>query len=311
MNFKIVLFVLLLTSSAALKLSEKHISSEKVQVDHAWERTGFLDLHVLLIPSDHSERTEEYCITLQRNSENSLVHSIQVHSPLAEDAAMLVLRDTCKLTPSMLAKVDVISGLPIDELTYKILFQSARSSSAATKLQVIMNSDIILGDGWSNVPSCLNKVHEDGMVFHLARMEPIKCFPLLDGQPRERTSSLAVDKNTYKNICMEPTLAPVSHDAIAFSGNVSDVVLDGFNFAPNHLGAENRVSCALEKAGFMMQNPCEQLQILHNHCSDFRSYSPKRIDGKKGKKCNGHAVPKPKFSGNTKTENICSVVDMH
>lgn len=97
----------------------------------------------------------------------------------------------------------------------------------------------------------MDNVHRHKVAFHLTRKEPAACVPLLNGEPRNQTYHAAKDENAYANLC-ESAVAPWSHDAFAFSGMVSDAVLEKLNFPPNRLGAENLLSCRMAHAGYSL-----------------------------------------------------------
>ena len=81
-----------------------------------------------------------------------------------------------------------------------------------------------------------------------------------------------------------------SQDAFAFVAPLDPNVLGRLNFAPNTLGAEQIMHCALEMGGYNVKNPCDDLVIYHNHCSDYRTYGKNDLfmDAKETSWCPAH-----------------------
>lgn len=239
----------------------------------ATQGEGFADLHVINLESGNRQRDEEYCVTLLMNVKNPIVRQIHVYTTSSRETAKKRLHD-CGWGHG---KISVEHFESLNDLTYMALLVRASASATACNLQVVLNSDIVLGN-WSALGSChLRSIHVKKKIFHLSRIEPKSCFPLLDRRPREQVSFAAPDNKTYSNIC-GTHLSRHSKDAIAFNVHIPKSTLAKLNFPPNRLGAENLLGCRLAQAGLVLENPCGLLRVYHNHCTDQRSYSTFRID---------------------------------
>lgn len=284
--------------AVALRPDAKEKDDEDAPLEKDDEDVPFMDLHMVYVPSDVPERNQEYCMTLLYNTNNPSVRSVNVYTAQKE------LDERCGLDSGKVR----LKHLPLEQLTHATMLGNASSLAGPTNLQVVLNSDIVLGD-WSVLGGCLGNLHRSKKIFHLSRQEPQECFPLslaeaearaearaeapskqiadpsasLLSRSRKQTSFSAPDKNTYMDICAS-WLNYVSQDVIAFNqplergSGPGQVDLDQVDFAPNHLGAENLLSCVLSRAGFVLSNPCFLLPSYHNHCSDVRKYSQKRVD---------------------------------
>mmetsp|Transcript_29756 Transcript_29756/g.53977 ORF Transcript_29756/g.53977 Transcript_29756/m.53977 type:complete len:336 (-) Transcript_29756:209-1216(-) len=252
--------------------------------------------------TSHRERQEEYCVSIRENAKNRAVQEINLLTTMNASSAWSSLVDTCQLPEDVQKKIKVHASYSERDLTYKTMLSMASAAASPTTLQIVMNTDIILSDKFAKLKTCLNHTVRKNAFFHLTRSEPKSCYPLLDGLPRHRTSQSAPDKNVYLDLCK--IKGGFSHDALAFTNAIPPEVLDELDFAPNRLGAENLVSCKLSHAGFNLQNPCSELSIYHNHCSDQRSYSHVRLDigGDYGRECYGFPVRVTNLS------NVCSDV---
>lgn len=258
---------------------------------------AFIDLHVLLPRAAQRDRQEEYCVSLRRNAEHELIRSITIIADPheVEDVATLsALNRSCPLHDGTLAKLSMSTS---SDLTFAALFRSASARAAPDALQVVLNSDIVLGD-WSSAGDlrpCLARVHKHRLAFGLSRREPKDCFPLLDGLARDQRRFRASDWNTYYDICSSDYLTQRSRDAMAFGAPLDEKTLRALDFHPNRLGSENLLSCRLVRAGYGLSNPCLDLPIYHNHCSDLRNYSKFRIDNL-DPKCSTHRVPRQRLA---------------
>lgn len=242
------------------------------------ESIPFVHLHVLLLRTPHRERQEEYCVTLRLNAEHDLVDSIHLVTDSDSSAASTFLAHTCGLSASQLSKVSVAASPVLD---YATLFRAANAIASPTTLQVVLNGDVVLGH-WRRameLRGCLPRMHARRLAFGLSRREPSECFPLLNGLHRTQHHFRAVDWNTYHDICSNSYLAQRSRDGLAFNAPLEEPALASLSISPNRLGAESLVSCRLQRLGNMtLSNPCFDLPLLHNHCSDQRNYSHWRVD---------------------------------
>ena len=255
---------------------------------------AFIALYTLLIESTVPARNEEYCVTLRHNAENPAIASIYLLTVLGIRDAHHLIQERCKLNPLLRRKIGITSGgRSLDNLTYGALLRHASAAVSPTRLQVVAHADIILGRWEPRVltHSCLRTMAYYRVMFALSRREPTRCYPLLDGRERTRISSRAPNQDVYLDICMRNSQAEGSQDVLAFNVKIPEALLARLEFVPNQLGAENLLSCKLEKHGFSLWNVCEELPIFHNHCSDHRTYAKHRVDNSTPD-CYGHTVPK-------------------
>eukprot|EP00441_Pelagodinium_beii_P042890 CAMPEP_0197636428 /NCGR_PEP_ID=MMETSP1338-20131121/11943_1 /TAXON_ID=43686 ORGANISM="Pelagodinium beii, Strain RCC1491" /NCGR_SAMPLE_ID=MMETSP1338 /ASSEMBLY_ACC=CAM_ASM_000754 /LENGTH=306 /DNA_ID=CAMNT_0043208659 /DNA_START=98 /DNA_END=1018 /DNA_ORIENTATION=- len=263
----------------------QHNAKPLEQVNH-----GFINLHMIYVESSSRARQEEYCVSIRENARNHAVREVNLVTSLSKTSAWSSMIDTCQLPQDLHRKIKVHGDYSEKNgLTYKTLLSIASSVASATTLQVVMNTDIILSDKFATLKHCLEKTRHQKEFFHLTRSEPETCYPLLDGLPRTRNTSDAPDEVVYMDLCAEKVGG--SHDALAFSLPIPAESLNLLDFPPNRLGAENVVSCRLFQAGFKLQNPCSDLPIYHNHCSDQRSYNSSRIDLEGNAECAYFFVP--------------------
>ena len=145
-------------------------------------------------------------------------------------------------------------------LGHRMLYSDA-FRYASEKLQhqntVIMNSDCYLENGFEKLnPSILRQ----GVLYALSRHRD------------ERNPRCSRDEcYGYRG----------SHDAFVFHLNQSlpEMFLREVQYYPNILGAENVLIHHLKHyATFQVRNPCKILRIIHNHCSEYRSYAGSRMN---------------------------------
>ena len=261
-----------------------------------------LDLFLFWTPDSDPERQDEYCVTLRLNAANPQVRSIRLVALMPLTAPLEVACGSTALAPAPLrAKVSIVLRR---NLTIGTILREASSFASRTSLCVFLNSDIVVGD-WSLLQlGCLAKMSRERAMFALSRYEPRNCFPGLDGLPRVHRSRrttygngreglilAAPHKSTYTSMCPSPYMVKRSRDALAFNTALSESTLSQLDFEANHMGSENLLSCKLTHAGHWLRNPCNQLPIYHNHCSDQRhNMSGTRIDIGHRPSCAGHQI---------------------
>ena len=239
----------------------------------------FMHLFTLLPASSSNERQQEYCTTLAMNARNADLHSIHLLSDRSSDE-MVSMLSACRLKGARRARLRPIILHADIPMTYAELLRVASINVTRSRLHIVANSDLVLGQ-WSvagDMQSCLWRLYQRNLVFALSRWEPKVCIPLDDGKPREQQSNSAPDKGTYRSICADDLWARRSRDAIAFNRPIKSHTLRFLQFPPNRLGAENLLSCVLAAHGYFVYNPCRELPLFHNHCSDVRTYDQTRID---------------------------------
>lgn len=69
-----------------------------------------------------------------------------------------------------------------------------------------------------------------------------------------------------------------SHDCYIFKASLDKQIVEETKFKQNARGSDNLMVFFLQKFGCKTYNPCLQIQIIHNHKSDFREYYYKRIN---------------------------------
>ena len=118
------------------------------------------------------------------------------------------------------------------------------------------------------------------LAFLPSRQEPKRCLtPDASGaRPPRRKREVLKGDDISSGICQSRIFAPVSHDAVALFAPLPRTALRLFAFQPNQLGAENLLACRLHALGFALHNTCDEMPILHNHCSRSRSYASLRVD---------------------------------
>ena len=143
-------------------------------------------------------------------------------------------------------------------LGHRMLYSDA-FRYASEKLQhqntVIMHSDCYLENGFEKLnPFILRQ----GVLYALSR--------------HVENSSCGNDKcSNYHG----------SHDAFVFhlTQTLPEMFLREVQYYPNILGAENVLIHHLKHyATFHVRNPCKILRIIHNHCSEYRSYAGSRMN---------------------------------
>jgi len=168
--------------------------------------SGCLVLHVIFFRSQVKARQEEYCVTLLEVLKQAMVQSVHLY------VNMSVLTDVYKFSDDALGrKLSIYANIALGDLTYGCLLRNAGRRAGPSSVQVVMNSDIVLG-GWpvSQLRACLNEIHVECIVFHPARHEPTQCYPLLDGRPRTRLTENAPLINIYTDFCIHPNLCALS-----------------------------------------------------------------------------------------------------
>ena len=268
----------------------------------------FINIFSLFMSSGTAERQMEYCVSLQLNAMNSDVRHIYLLAEQREAEVNRQLID-CQLRGRQREKFTLFAGV---NATYASLLHYASRKAGPTQLNVVANTDIVLGN-WSEFGSlrgCLWRIYQRWLGLALSRWEPKECFPSLDRSMRMRRKDVekVPDLGTYNNLCPVREWAARSRDVLALNRRVPTAALRLLDFPPNRLGAENLLSCVLTSFGFFLYNPCRELSIFHNHCSDIRNYPRARIDGDatpnpfthgrhnatlingKYKRCAGHAI---------------------
>eukprot|EP00930_Biecheleria_cincta_P091060 TRINITY_DN80565_c0_g1_i1.p1 TRINITY_DN80565_c0_g1~~TRINITY_DN80565_c0_g1_i1.p1 ORF type:complete len:309 (-),score=62.67 TRINITY_DN80565_c0_g1_i1:16-942(-) len=235
---------------------------------------GFINLYMLYVKSRDSRRQEEYCVSIRENAKQPAVREVNLITKMNESSTWSSMADTCKLPQDLQKKIKVHADYKESELTYKTMLSTASNATSPDTLQIVMNTDIVLGDEFGTMRHCLDKARRKNAFFHLTRTEPETCFPLLDGLPREQ--EVTPDFELVGNLCKKKEGS--SHDALAFNVPIPKEATDKLDFPPNRMGAENLVSCRLHQAGLKLHNPCSDLPIYHNHCTTERNYSWWRID---------------------------------
>lgn len=112
----------------------------------------------------------------------------------------------------------------------------------------IGNSDIYLGSGWEKLD--VEVMKHQRKVYSLTRHE--EC-------PKRRENCATSENQRWGGSDCFVVVPPVKDD-----------MLRSMNHPTNVWGAENNVIFQLQKGGYSVMNPCNILNIYHNHCSDSR-----------------------------------------
>lgn len=122
---------------------------------------------------------------------------------------------------------------------------------------VVSNADIFYNNTLLNIPSIFEKYNT------VAR-------PLCMAITRHNIEK----DDTYKL----HTPARESQDCWVFMDDVMDLPDSDFHFGLP--GCDNRLAAILKRGGYNVINPCNQIEVIHNHATEYRSYTSKdRIKG--------------------------------
>lgn len=192
------------------------------------------------------QREREYLSSLRHNVHHPQVCSVHI---LSEEPVHIV------------AEILRVAGFPSSKLvvrpsegrpTYKDLFSYASRASHGS-LVMVVNADVILGDGFAEVTDV-----PPSLMLAISRQE----FP---NSSHCGPNACASYKNSANGV--------LSHDAWLFKAPLPVAFLDAVDFYPNLPGAENVVIHELRKAQLRIANPCISLVLYHNHCSGIREHN--------------------------------------
>lgn len=211
------------------------------------EPSSFLSLFTFFLAPNNTDRQKEYCFALGQNGMNDAVDSIHVFTDLNQSRAGEILA-ACHATGTqneitqavLMQKLSMHTGYKSEQLHYNLLLGEASKRASADALQVVANSDIVLGN-WEHVRKFLHLIHSKKLSLHLSW-----------------NSEIASNDNRCEHNML-------SYDTIAFNDKIPAATLRLLDFQPNILGAENVVVCDMRKAGFTPINPCRTLTTKHIH----------------------------------------------
>lgn len=226
-------------------------------------REGFIALYTVFLDNawDNDRRRFDYCHTLKQNANNEAVSSVHLFTDLNESGALERLA-VCDLGEAE-HKISILPEYKNEDMTYKLLFEAASNEASANALQVVLNADIVVGD-WSRARELLGSLHSRKISLHLS----------WNGQLKDGVSRCAKEQEGGK-------IGHVvgSYDAVAFNHEVDAATLETLGFRQNIEGAENKVVCNFQKAGWRTLNVCSELKTYHVHAgSSTSNYVGERLN---------------------------------
>ncbi len=210
-------------------------------------------------PTHHRERRQlEYFETLKKNINNPQVKNIHLLLERETDFDWIIshgVHDPCnKLVPILLGRW----------MHYRDAVVYAERNLSG-QVCAIMNSDIFLASGFNILLRKHFEANGRRKVYVLSRWEGPSVF--------------CVDKPAES--CLKRS-AVGSYDAFVFVAPLPiNLAGDDLDFKQNIWGAENAFISLLEKSGRVdLRNPCQILQIGHNHCDTFYRPNQGTFQGK-------------------------------
>lgn len=151
-----------------------------------------------------------------------------------------------------------LSGRP----TFKDFFNYINSVTLPTDINIIINSDIYLPEGFN------------------VNLKQDECYALSRWDIQEDGSILHYNNSS-------------SQDTWIFRGAIR--MIEGANFTQGIPGCDNRIAHLLKEAGYKVINPSLSIKTYHLHLSNIRTYDKDRH----GRKIPNHLlkrIPKPRLN---------------
>jgi hypothetical protein len=189
--------------------------------------------------TSNEQRNMELTATLLKNVESPIIEKI--HLFIDDVDALNILISLTKHTD----KISIIEGYkkPLYSDFFRYILKNVKG-----KLCMITNADIYIS---SYEEQLLKALYKNKWVYALTRHEHDMSCPLID---------------RYFG----------SHDCYIFNSEFIDASIINYKFTEfyqNLVGIESRIISAFIELNFTAYNPCKQIQIVHLHESNFRTWN--------------------------------------
>jgi len=145
------------------------------------------------------------------------------------------------------ARMDVQELEEPERLTYSNWMQRLRKEPKA--IGILVNSDIVLGQGFEQLPAVLNTPDS---ALALSRYNPQG-----EGQPARLNKFTHWTQDTW---------------ALRSDAPITDSLLYASGFPIGYPGCDNRIAYVLWSHGLVVKNPCYHLATLHHQADEVRAY---------------------------------------
>jgi len=245
----------------------------------------------------HHERVWSIHILYEQNKHMQyLIKSVMERAEKSVAATAIDIPDTEDCSPSLSASAGVVALLKqkvfmtvLEDgkvLEYKRAFEYANQYLSGTLYSFgkvplltwmfvglvawIGNSDIYLGDGWEQLS--VANMKSKSKAYSLTRQEVCP----------HKTENCAHSENQRNG----------GSDCFVVVPPVADHLLEAMDHPTNVWGAENNVIYQLSRGGYHVSNPCNIINIIHNHCSGNRpNEATVRVNVPNGRRGSGVSRP--------------------
>jgi len=244
----------------------------------------------------HHERVWSIHILYEQNKHMQyLIKTVMERAERRVAATAIDIPDPDDCSPSLSASAVVVALLKqkvfmtaLEDgkvLEYKRAFEYANHYLSGTLLVVsnsaylevvvgliawIGNSDIYLGEGWEQLS--VANMKSKSKAYSLTRQE--------------------VCSNKRENCAHSVNQRNGGSDCFVVVPPVADHLLEAMDHPTNVWGAENNVIYQLSRGGYHVTNPCNVINIIHNHCSGYRpNEATVRVNVPNGRRGSGVSRP--------------------